>query len=120
MILVVYADLYLTLSSDIPLGLCGRKRIDSSVVSVPPTSVDRVAKIDIRETLLPTIGAKVPLLNSTAALLLPQSSEDAAENCILPANERVTDGARTRDLLLSHNPPTPVSEYYPILQNRFT
>ncbi len=104
MILVVYADLYLTLSSDILLGLCDRKRIDSSVVSVPSTSVDRIANINIRETLLPTIGAKVPLLNSTAALLLPQSSEDAAENCILPAKERVTDGARTRNLR-SHNPP---------------
>jgi hypothetical protein len=30
----------------------------------------------------------------------------------------VTDGARTRDLLLSHNPPTLVSGRCPMLQNR--
>ena len=36
---------------------------------------------------------------------------------VLPANERVTDGARTRDLR-SHNPPTPVSERSCTLQKR--
>ena len=34
-----------------------------------------------------------------AALLLPQFPIIVAENYVLPANERVTDGARTRDLL---------------------
>src|SRR5215212_7601444 len=43
-----------------------------------------------------------------AALLLPQFPIIVAENYVLPANERVTDGARTRDLR-SHNPPTSVS-----------
>ncbi len=42
-------------------------------------------------------------IESTAALLLPQHSAGAAESCDLPADGRVTDGARTRDLR-SHNP----------------
>jgi hypothetical protein len=53
-----------------------------------------------------------------AALLLPQFPIIVAENYVLPANERVTDGARTRDLR-SHNPPTSVSRDCPALQNRF-
>src|SRR5215212_868395 len=53
-----------------------------------------------------------------AALLLPQFPIIVAENYVLPANERVTDGVRTRDLR-SHNPPTSVSRDCPALQNRF-
>ena len=54
-----------------------------------------------RNTIHPRV-APAPLLHSTAALLLPQPSVDAAESCVLPANKGVTDGARTRDLR-SHN-----------------
>jgi hypothetical protein len=36
---------------------------------------------------------------STAALLVPRIRSTIAEAHVLPANRRVTDGARTRDLL---------------------
>jgi hypothetical protein len=84
---------------DTPRSECGQNCIDLGRVSIPPTSLARVAKTNIREELLLIIGAKAPLLNSTAALLLSQPLVDAAENYISPANDGVTDGARTRDLL---------------------
>ena len=103
---------------DTPRSECGQNCIDLGRVSMyPPTSLARVAKINIREELLLIIGAKAPLLNSTAALLLPQPLVDAAENYISPANDGVTDGARTRDLR-SHNPLKPVAPGCPSLQKR--
>jgi len=78
---------------------CGRKCIDLGRVSIPPFRFDRITKVNIREELSSTTAAKVSLLRSTAALLLPQPSAGAYEIYVLPAKGRVTDGARTRDLL---------------------
>src|SRR5829696_8216160 len=77
---------------------CGRKHTDLRRVSIPPFRFDSIATVNIREELSSTTAAKVPLLRSTAALLLPLPSLSTAEGYVFPANERVADGARTRDL----------------------
>jgi hypothetical protein len=68
----------------------------------PDRFLNKVVKIKLREVLLSTTAASMSQFSSTA-LPLPQLSASAIESCVLPANERVTDGTRTRDLR-SHNP----------------
>ena len=97
----------------LPLFTCFREQglgraIDKSELWLSPSHRFRVGALYIVKKLHRI---------STAALLLPRPSEPTGRNRVLPANRRVTDGARTRDLR-SHNPPTLVSRCCPSLQNR--
>jgi hypothetical protein len=83
----------------------------------PDRFLNKVVKIKVREVLLSTTAASISQFSSTAALPLPQLSASAIESCVLPANERVTDGTRTR-ALRSHNPLSLVSIGCPLLQKQ--
>jgi hypothetical protein len=82
----------------------------------PDRFLNKGVKIKLREVLLSTTAASMSQFSSTAALPLLQLSASAIESCVLPANEGVTDGTRTRDLR-SHNPLSSVSERCHMLQN---
>src|SRR5215217_6155484 len=63
----------------------------------------RPRRLAAYSTTSATACSNHPLANPTAALLLPQAGQAMEVGYVSPANERVTDGARTRDLR-DHNP----------------
>ena len=78
----------------VPPGVgCGRDRIDSGRVSIPPSDSIRNERTSITETQTNT--HKGPVVSEKPGL--------QAGLGVYPANCRVTDGARTRDLR-DHNP----------------